>query len=103
MIVLDDEHYRWFLLEEDGQLYLDSMCSHSAVDYLFLLKMNEEEVSLFREKGRSYLDDLAYRIHYSAPGTRGSRSLYKARSLVMTPERERADEAVNEWQARKRS
>lgn len=103
MLVLDEEHYRWFLLEEDGQLYLYAVCSHSAVDYLFLLKMNEKEVSLFRENGRTHLDDLAHGIHYSAPGVRGSSSPYKARSLVMTPERERADEAVNEWQARKRA
>ena len=100
MIVLDDEHYGWSLLEEDGQLYLDVMCSHSAVDYTFLLRMNDEESRLFREKGRPYLDELAYRIHYSAPGVRGSRSPFKTRSLVMTPERERASEAIRAYRSR---
>ncbi|MBB3952367.1 hypothetical protein [Aureimonas jatrophae] len=103
MIVLDDEPYGWLLLEEDGQLYLDAMCSHSAVDYMFLLRLNDEEVALLRAKGRLYLDDLAYRIHYSAPGVLGSRSPYKGRSLVMTPERERASEAIQAYRAQERN
>ena len=94
MIVLNDNHYGWVLLEEDQHFYLDVLCSHSAVDYMFLLRLNDEEVALLRQKGFYYLDDLAYRIHYSAPGVRGSRSPYKSRSLVMTPERERANEAI---------
>ncbi|MBB3951843.1 hypothetical protein [Aureimonas jatrophae] len=94
MIVLDDEHYGWVLLEEDGGFYLDVLCSHSAVDYLFLLRLTDEEVALWRDRGTAYLDDLAYRIHYSAPGVQASRSPYKPRSLVMAPERERATEAV---------
>lgn len=97
MIVLDDEAYRWFLLQEDDRLFLDAVCSHSAVDYMFLLEMNAEETALFRTKGRAYLGDLAYRIHYSAPGVQGNRSPFKARSLVMTPERKRADAAIDDW------
>ncbi len=94
MIVVDDEHYGWVLLEEDGRFYLDVLCSLSAVDYLFLLRLSDEEVALWRNRGTAYLDDLAYRIHYSAPGVQGSRSPYKRRTLVLTPERERATEAV---------
>ncbi len=94
MIVLDDANYGWILLEENGCFYLDALCSHSAVDYMFLLRLDQEEVELWRERGTSYLDDLAHRIHYSAPGVQGSRSPYKARGLVMTPERERASEAI---------
>jgi len=94
MIVLNDEHYGWVLLEENGWLYLDVLCSHSAVDYMFFLRLDEKEVELWRERGPAYLDDLAYRIHYSAPGVQSSRSLYKARSLVMTAERDRASEAI---------
>ncbi|WP_062018541.1 hypothetical protein [Aureimonas sp. AU4] len=93
MIVVD-EHYGWVLLEEDGRFYLDVLCSHSAVDYLFLLRLSDDEVALWRDRGTAYLDDLAYRIHYSSPGVQGSRSPYKPRSLVMTPERERVTEAI---------
>lgn len=103
MRVLDEENYLWFLMDEDGQLYLDAVCSHSAVDYLFLLRLNEEEVALFRDKGRTYLNELAYRIHHSSPGVQRSKSPYKSRTLVMTPERERADAAISDWRDRHRN
>ncbi|MBB3950855.1 hypothetical protein [Aureimonas jatrophae] len=99
MIVLDDEHDGWVLLAEDGQVYLDVLYSHSAVDYLFLLRLRDDEVALWRERGPAYLDDLAYRIHASAPGVVGSRSVYKSRSLVLTPERERASEAIRSYRS----
>ena len=44
LIVLDGEHYSWFLLEENGQLFLDTVCSYSAVNYMFLLEMTEPQV-----------------------------------------------------------
>ncbi|RYE98445.1 MAG: hypothetical protein EOO77_37250 [Oxalobacteraceae bacterium] len=103
MIALDGEHYSWFLLEENGQLFLDTVCSYSAVDYMFLLEMTDEEASLFGKNGRPYLDDLAQRIRSSAPGVRGNKSPFKARSLVMTPARKRADEAIDAWYANKQT
>ena len=103
MIALDGEHASWFLLEENGHLFLDTVCSHSAVDYMFLLEMTEEEASLFSKNGRSYLDDLAQRIRSSAPGVRGKKSPFAARSLVMTPARKRADAAVDAWYADKQT
>ena len=99
MIALDGEHYSWFLLEENGHLFLDTVCSHSAVDYMFLLEMTQEEAALFGKNGRTYLDDLAQRIRSSAPGVQGNRSPFKPRSLVMTPARKRADAAVHAWYA----
>jgi hypothetical protein len=103
MIALDGEHNSWFLLEENGKLFLDTVCSHSAVDYMFLLEMTEDEASLFRKNGRSYLDDLAQRIRSSASGVQGNKSPFKARSLVMTPTRKRADDAVDAWYANKQT
>ena len=103
MIVLDGEHYSWFLLEGHGQLFLDTMCSYSSVDYMFLIEMTEEEVSLFGKNGRAYLDDLAQRIRSSAPGVRENKSPFKARSLVMTSARKRADEAIDAWYANKQT
>ncbi len=52
MIVLDDANYGWILLEENGCFYLDALCSHSAVDYMFLLRLDQEEVELWRERAR---------------------------------------------------
>lgn len=103
MIALNGEHDSWFLLEENGQLFLDTVCSHSAVDYKFLLEMTQEEASLFRKNGRTYLEDLAQRIRSSAPGVQGNKSPFKARSLVMTPARKRADEAIDGWYADKQT
>lgn len=103
MIALDGEHNSWFLLEENGQLFLDTACSYSIVDYMFLLKMTEDEASLFERNGRPYLDDLAQRIRSSVPGALASTSPFKARSLVKTPERKRADEAVKAWYANKQT
>ena len=103
LIVLDGEHDSWFLLEENGHLFLDTVCSHSAVDYLFLLELTEEEASLFNKNGRTYLDNLAQRIRSSAPGVRGNKSPFKVRSLVMTPARKRAVAAVDAWYAGKQT
>lgn len=80
MIALDGEHYSRFLLEENGRLFLDTVCSYSAVDYMFLLEMTEEEASLFGKNGRPYLDNLAQRIRSSAPGVWGNKSPFKTRS-----------------------
>lgn len=103
MIAQDGEHYSWFLLEENGQLFLDTVCSHGAVDYMFLMEMTAAEALLFRKNGRTYLDDLSQRIRTSAPGVRGNKSPFKARSLVMTPARKRADAAVHAWYADKQT
>ena len=43
MIALDGEHGSWFLLEENGHLFLDTVSIHSAVDYMFLLEITEQE------------------------------------------------------------
>ncbi|WP_140843623.1 hypothetical protein [Variovorax guangxiensis] len=80
MIALDGEHGSWFFLE-----------------------ITEEEASLFSKTGRTYLDDLAQRIRSSAPGVRGNKSPFTARSLVMTPARKRADAAVDAWYADKQT
>ncbi|GHD12526.1 hypothetical protein ACFOEZ_09345 [Tianweitania populi] len=62
MIVLDEEPYLWLLLEDECVLYLNVFCSHSAVDYLVLIALNEEERRLFEKQGRFYLNRLAQDI-----------------------------------------
>ncbi|WP_312794272.1 hypothetical protein [Tianweitania sp.] len=98
MVVLDEEPYFWLLLEEEGVLYLNAFCSHSAADYPFLIVLDENERRLFEKQGRSYLTQLAQDIHYSAPAVRGSRSRYKARGLTPTLGN-RVEEAWTAWQA----
>ena len=96
--MLDHQPHAWFLLEDRDTLFLDVACSHSAVDYSVLIELNNQEVQSFKRDGRVFLDQLAYDIHYSAPGVRGSQSPYKLRNL--TPIRgNEVDIAVKGWRA----
>ena len=101
MKILDHEPYAWFLLEEDGILYLDAHCSHGPVDYDVLVALNPAETSAYRTEGRAYLNQLAYDIHYSAPGVIGSTSPFKPRNLAVGPgdEKNRVLVAVEAWRA----
>ena len=82
MRLLDEEPYAWHLLEENGTLYLNAVCSHSFVDYTFLMALNEDELKRFRADGRDNLTRLAYDVHCSAPAVIGSTSRFKARNLT---------------------
>lgn len=98
MNVIDHQPHAWYLLEDNGTLLIDAACSHSFVDYSVLIELNERELQNFESGGRSYLDQLAYDIHYSAPAVRDSQSPYKSRNL----ESLRGEEvmvAVKIWQA----
>ena len=101
MKVVDQQPYAWFLLEDEGNLYLDAHCSHSFFDYSVLIAMNEAETKAFRRSGRAYLDKLAYDIHYSAPAVRDSKSPFKSRNLSIggTPEEDDAHSAIVAWRA----
>jgi hypothetical protein len=81
MQVLDEERYRWVLLEHEGQLYLDVYCSHSCVDYWFLIALNADETANCEKEGRNYINKIAYDVHYSAPLVQNSNSPYKIRAL----------------------
>lgn len=101
MRVLHHEPYAWFLLEDDGAFYLDAHCSHSAVDFSVLVALDATERAAYEECGHGYLDRLAYDIHYSAPGVRGSRSPYQARNLAVGPgdQSRRANAAIEAWRS----
>ena len=81
MRVLDHEPQRWFLLEDDGALFLDANCNHSFVGYDFLVQLSPDEALHFQEQGRDYLNWLADDIHNSAPILQLSHSIYKGRDL----------------------
>ena len=82
MHVVDMGDYGWTLLQDGDDLILDVLCSHSAVDYQFTLKLNPAEISAYRTDGAPYLDRLAYEIHYSAPGVLGNSSIYSSRKMT---------------------
>lgn len=78
---IDEEPWSWRLFEDNDDLYLDVLCSHSAIDYQFVICLNEKEASDFRDTGRSALDRLAHAVHYSAPGVIGNTSAYRGRKV----------------------
>jgi hypothetical protein len=96
MTVLDYEPQWWFLLEEEGALYLDVNCNHSFIGYDFLLRLDAGEVKKFRSEGRDYLSRLASEIQDSAPILSASTSKYKARDSSKDYS-ERVTAAVQEW------
>ncbi len=68
MRYVDHEPGAWFLLEDEGVLYLDARYSHSAViDDSALIRLDESELRGYRAGGHDYLSDLARGIHHSAP------------------------------------
>jgi len=97
--VIDHQPYAWFLLEDDGCLYLDAHCSHSFFDYSVIVAMNKAETEAFKVGGRGYIDKLAYEIHYSAPAARDSQSPYTSRNLAIggTEEEKLVHTAVMAW------
>jgi len=102
MTVVDHEPYGWFLVRDGARLLLDVHCSHSAVDYSFLVELNDVEVHEYRTQGREFLSRLAHQIHYSAPGVRGSVSPYLDRRVV-GEDRKRVDEAAISWVEERRN
>ncbi len=96
MKVIDEEKSSWFLFEEDGRLLFDVNCSHSFVGYDFMMFLNEEEVALYKEKGREYLNELANAIDYSSPISKTSTSKYKER-YVYEQYSEQSLDAIDVW------
>ncbi|CAN7646031.1 hypothetical protein [Rhizobium sp. LjRoot258] len=98
---MDHEPRAFYLLEENGALYLDAFCSHSCFDYGVLIALNDDESAEYAAKGRPYLERLAYDIHYSAPAAKESTSLFKSRNLgVLSRETsEKVSAAIVVWRS----
>lgn len=98
MRVIDHEPQWWFLLEENGLLFLDANCNHSFVGYDFLLELNAKERGAYKHEGREFINRLATEIQDSAPIVRGSTSRFKARDLSRTY-LDKVAKAVENWRA----
>jgi hypothetical protein len=96
MRVIDCEPQWWFLLEEDGRLFLDANCSHSFVGYDFLLQLNAEELKAYAHEGRAFISRLATEIQDSAPIAKVSTSRFKGRDLSRTHS-DKVTKAVESW------
>jgi hypothetical protein len=96
MNVLDHEPAAWFLLEEDGALFLDVYCTHGPVGCDFMIQLSPEEAAVVREQGRRGADELARAIQHSAPIVVGSRSPYQNRA-VSAELNARSLDAIRRW------
>lgn len=68
MHYVDHEPGGWFLVEQDGALFLDARFSYSGViDDSVLVRLDATELAGYRNGGHAYLTALAERIHNSGP------------------------------------
>lgn len=100
MKVIEHEPQFWFLLQDGAQLLLDVSCEYSFVGYSFLMVLNEDEVSCYKNEGRGYLSKLAEAINFSCPIARASSSPYKQRNIQSQRGGEVLD-AVRGWREAK--
>jgi len=63
--VLLGEPAGWYLLEEDGELYLDVNCNQSAVGFGITVRLDPAERAAFAGRGRAFAAELAEQIAYS--------------------------------------
>ena len=64
----------WYLLEDNGELYLDVNCNQSAVGFDILARLDPAERAAFAERGRAFAAELAEQIAYS-PRTHWPRNI----------------------------
>lgn len=107
MKYVDHEPATWFLVEEDGILYLDARYSYSAViDDSALVRLDDAELAAYRAGGHGYLTDLARGIHHSAPYREDSkyhaRDLYRGREGRTWRDAVSAAIAEHTWAAERR-
>lgn len=80
MQYVDHEPGSWFLVRQGDAHYLDARYSSSAfIDDSALVELDRTERAAYRKGGHAYLDELAERIHMSAPYQQ--ESPYYARDL----------------------
>lgn len=98
MRIIDSEAQAWFLLEHEGDLFVDGNYNSSFVGYEFLLKLNSDERGRYEKEGRAYIEELTRTIQDSVPIARGSASPYVGRNLANAYS-EQVLAAVEDWRA----
>jgi hypothetical protein len=89
VLTLIGEPAAWYLLSDDGQLYLDVNCNQSAVGFSLLIRLDQAERAAFGQRGRDFADELATRIAYSP-------AAYRPRNV--TGLADQVTEAILAWQ-----
>lgn len=97
MRVIDAAPQWWFLLEENGSLFLDASCNHSFVGYSYMIELNADERDQYLREGREFLNQLATSIQDSAPILEVSTSRFKGRDVTRVYADQMA-RAIDAWQ-----
>lgn len=93
MHYVDHEPGAWFLVEQQGTLYLDARyVVNSMVDDSLLIRLSDAEREAYRAGGRDSLSDLAKRIRNGSPHLETSR--YHSRNLFRGPDGKKFRDAV---------
>lgn len=91
---VDHEPGMWFLVEQEGSLYLDARYSYSAlIDDSALIRLSDAEHTTYLAGGHDALSDLAGRVHNSAPYR--SESPFFSRDLYRSADGAQYREAVS--------
>jgi hypothetical protein len=91
---VDHEPGMWFLVEQEGSLYLDARYSYSAlIDDSALIRLNDTELAAYLAGDHDVLSDLARRVHNSAPYR--SESPFFSRDLYRSADGAQYREAVS--------
>ena len=86
MRVLLSQPAGWYLLGDNGELYLDVNCNQSAVGFGITVRLDPAEQAAFAERGRAFAAELAEQIAYS-PRTYWPRN-------ITGPLQDNVDEAI---------
>ena len=94
MRYVDHEPGMWFLVEQEGSLYLHARYSYSGlIDDSALIRLNDTELAAYLLGDHDVLSDLATRVHNSAPYR--PESQFFSRDLYRTADGAQYREAVS--------
>ena len=61
MVVLDEEHMSWLLLQHENDMYLSVVCGTVGM-FTVEIQLTNSEASNYKSMGKSYIDQLASSI-----------------------------------------
>jgi len=66
MKVVAEEPRDWFLLEDEGMLYLDVLVEHGAISFSVTAELSHELAHAFRRDGRAALGQVVGKMRHKA-------------------------------------
>ena len=66
MQVLAEEPWSFFLLEDEGKLYVDVLVERGAVSFSVTAELSAEQTRGYRQQGASFVSGLAHKIRSDA-------------------------------------